>query len=141
MPHKIQILFYIKNNQSNTLKYTNYINLLILIINLGSKWSGRMEWVKNRQLLKLGPIPLGVDLQKGEHVVDDEGEPGHEAAAVLGVRLLLEGRVLVAHAGRHRQPDRGVVAAACMKGGRNNLGTNELGIDSENSTRFDSFHP
>ena len=44
LPHKFQILFCIKNNQGNTLKYTNYINLFIKIINLGGVKNGPVGW-------------------------------------------------------------------------------------------------
>ena len=54
---------------------------------------------------------LRCDPKQREHVVDDEGEPGYEAAAVLLVRLLLQHGVVVAHAFRHRQPDGGAVTS------------------------------
>ena len=43
MLYKIHILFYIKDNQSNTLKYKKYINQLKLIVNFGAK-NGPVDW-------------------------------------------------------------------------------------------------
>ena len=50
LPPKIPILFYIKNNQSNTLKCRRCINWSIEMIHLGGEngpVACRMEWIKN----------------------------------------------------------------------------------------------
>ena len=64
MPSKINILFYMKNNQNNNLKYRKQENIkyLIKIINLGAK-NGPVRWnelilnVIFSQRHTLGPSP------------------------------------------------------------------------------------